>query len=99
MPGAAPSEVPLRAQARELSAKLRLVEGLNMMEIEIAVLRSQCLDRRIAERGCFETKVAAWQRQRNDAGARVTWMFTAERAREKIGHAYPDPQHALPQAA
>jgi hypothetical protein len=47
----------------------------------------------------LRTKVAAWQRQRNDAGARVTWMFTAERAREKIGHAYPDPQHALPQAA
>ena len=70
---------------------------LNMVEIEIGVLRSQCLDRRIAER--LETEVAAWQRQRNAQGARITWMFTTDRAREKMGHAYPDPDQAFAQAA
>ena len=72
---------------------------LNMVEIEIGVLRSQCLDRRIAER--LETEVATWQRQRNAQGARITWMFTTERAREKMGHAYPDPdpETVLQQAA
>ena len=72
---------------------------LNMVEIEIGVLRSQCLDRRIAERERLETEVAAWQRRRNAEGARITWMFTTERAREKMGHAYPDPNPALTEAA
>jgi len=72
---------------------------LNMVEIEIGVLRGQCLNRRIAERERLETEVAAWQRQRNAEGARITWMFTTERAREKMGHAYPDPNPALAEAA
>ena len=72
---------------------------LNMVEIEIGVLRRQCLDRRIGERERLETEVAAWQRRRNAEGARITWMFTTERAREKMGHAYPDPNPALAEAA
>jgi hypothetical protein len=70
-----------------------------MVELEIGVLRSQCLDRRIGERERLEAEIAAWQRQRNDTGARVTWMFTTERAREKMGHAYPNPDKALARAA
>ena len=70
-----------------------------MVELEIGVLRGQCLDRRIAERERLETEVAAWQRRRNAEGARINWMFTAERAREKMGHAYPDPNLALAEAA
>jgi hypothetical protein len=30
----------------------------------------------------------AWERQRNVAGARVKWMFTADKARAKMGRAY-----------
>ncbi|MDP9415146.1 MAG: IS630 family transposase, partial [Pseudomonadota bacterium] len=33
----------------------------------------------------------AWQKQRNAAGARVNWMFTTQKAREKLGRAYPKP--------
>jgi hypothetical protein len=40
-----------------------------MVEIEIGVLRGQCLDRRIGERETLLAEVNAWQRQRNDAGA------------------------------
>jgi hypothetical protein len=29
----------------------------------------------------------------------VTWMFTTDRAREKMGHAYPNPEPDLKQAA
>ncbi len=72
---------------------------LNMVEIEIGVLRSQCLDRRIDERERLETEVAAWQRQRNAAGARINWMFTTERAREKMGQAYPNLNQAFARAA
>ena len=63
---------------------------LNMVEIEIGVLRGQCLDRRIAERERLVSEVAAWQRQRNASGARIKWMFTAEHARNKLARAYPD---------
>ena len=67
---------------------------LNMVEIEIGVLRSQCLDRRIDNRERLASEIAAWQRQRNASGARVKWMFTTEKARAKIGRAYPDPAAA-----
>jgi transposase len=62
---------------------------LNMVEIEIGVLRGQCLDRRIAERQRLVSEIAAWEQQRNAAAARVTWMFTTERARTKLSRAYP----------
>ena len=60
-----------------------------MVEIEIGVLRGQCLDRRIGERQALVAEIAAWEHQRNAAGARVKWMFTTERARAKLARAYP----------
>jgi hypothetical protein len=63
---------------------------LNMVEIEIGVLRSQCLDRRIGERKRLVREVKAWEKQRNDSSARVKWMFTTERARVKLARAYPN---------
>lgn len=72
---------------------------LNMVEIEIGVLRGQCLDRRIADRARLEQEVAAWERRRNAEGARIQWMFTAERAREKMAQAYPQPSLSLTAAA
>src|SRR5437764_8755424 len=64
---------------------------LNMVEIEIGVLRGQCLDRRIGARDCLGSKIAGLDQQRNAAGSRITWMFTTERARTKMARAYPDP--------
>jgi hypothetical protein len=64
---------------------------LNMVEIEIGVLRSQCLERRIDSRQFLEAEIAEWERQRNAAHARITWMFTTQRARSKLLRAYPDP--------
>ena len=64
---------------------------LNMVEIEIGVLRGQCLDQRIDNRERLVSEIAAWERQRNASGARIKWMFTTEKARAKMGRAYPDP--------
>jgi transposase len=69
----------------------RHASWLNMAEIEIGVLRGQCLDRRIGERKRLVSQIAAWEKQRNRAAARVKWMFTVERARTKLAHAYPAP--------
>ena len=62
-----------------------------MVEIEIGVLRSQCLDRRIQDRHTLKAEIDAWECQRNAAGARIKWMFTTQRARIKLLRAYPDP--------
>jgi transposase len=64
---------------------------LNMVEIEIGVLASQCLDRRIEGHSRLVAEVAAWEKQRNAARARVKWSFTTEKARAKMGRAYPRP--------
>jgi len=63
---------------------------LNMVEIEIGVLRGQCLDRRIGERDLLVAEIAAWQKQRNASGARIKWKFTTQKARAKLARAYPD---------
>jgi transposase len=64
---------------------------LNMVEIEIGVLRGQCLSRRIGDRKQLEAQIVAWEKRRNKARARIKWMFTVDRARRKLAHAYPCP--------
>jgi transposase len=64
---------------------------LNMVEIEIGVLRGQCLNRRIGERKRLASEIDAWQKQRNNAKARIKWMFTTDKARDKLARAYPQP--------
>jgi transposase len=61
---------------------------LNMVEIEISVLRTQCLDRRIGERAELESEIAHWERRRNADGAKIQWMFNCEKARQKLARAY-----------
>ena len=83
------------AEARRILRRLEFhyvpkhASWLNMVEIEIGVLRSQCLDRRIGDRQQLISEIAAWERQRNAARARIKWMFTTEKARAKMGRAYP----------
>jgi transposase len=64
---------------------------LNMVEIEIGVLRTQCLDRRIDNRDRLVSEIAAWERQRNRARASINWMFSLEGARNKLAKRYPKP--------
>jgi transposase len=72
---------------------------LNMVEIEIGVLKGQCLDRRIDNPEELACEIAAWERRRNASGARVKWMFTTDKARTKMGRAYPKPAAKLDQPA
>jgi len=67
----------------------RHASWLNMVEIEIGVLRSQCLDRRIENKATLIAEIAAWERRRNREKAKIKWMFTTEKAREKLRKAYP----------
>ncbi len=63
---------------------------LNMVEIEIGVLRGQCLDRRVGARDVLVAEIAAWQKQRNASGTQIKWKFTTQKARGKLAHAYPN---------
>ncbi len=62
---------------------------LNQAEIEFSVLSSQCLDRRIPDKETLEGELAAWEAERNEAGATVEWRFTNEKARVKLSRLYP----------
>jgi transposase len=85
------------AEARRILSKIEFhftpkhASWLNMVEIEIGVMVGQCLDRRIPDKATLVTEIAAWERRRNAAKARIKWMFTVERAREKLGRVYPAP--------
>jgi hypothetical protein len=74
------------AEARRILSR---ASWLNMVAIEIGVLRGQCLDRRIDDPKRLISEIAAWEKQRNAAHARIKWMFTTEKARAKMGRAYP----------
>ncbi|MDH2357489.1 transposase [Bradyrhizobium sp. SSUT112] len=83
------------AEARRILRRLEFhytpkhASWLNMVEIEIGVLRGQCLDRRIADPKRLRREIAAWERSRNAARSRIKWMFTTDKVRAKMGRAYP----------
>jgi transposase len=85
------------AEARRILGKLEFhftpkhASWLNMVEIEIGVMVAQCLNRRIPDKAMLIREIAAWESGRNRAKATINWMFTVERAREKLGRAYPQP--------
>jgi transposase len=72
---------------------------LNMAEIEISVLVKECLDRRIPDKIALAYEIGAWELRRNLSGARINWLFSVERAREKLGRAYPRPTNSHTAAA
>src|SRR6195256_4485822 len=92
---AALNEASPPAEARRILRRLEFhytpkhASWLNMVEIEIGVLRGQCLDRRIDNPKRLVSEIAAWERQRNAACARIKWMFTTDKARAKMGRTYP----------
>ena len=61
----------------------------NMVEIELAVLADQCLDRRLPDLATVAAEVAAWEAERNAASATVRWRFTTAAARTKLHRLYP----------
>ena len=83
------------AEARRLLRRLEFhytpkhASWLDMAEIELSVLTTQCLNRRIPDRESLERDIAAWQRQRNQAGIPVKWRFTLQQARTTLLHLYP----------
>ena len=62
---------------------------LNMAEIELSVLKGQCLDRRIPDMSTMQAEVAAWESDRNHSTRKIVWQFTTADARIKLKRLYP----------
>jgi len=82
-------------EAHRLSQKLELhytptyASWLNIAEIELSVLSSQCLDRRMESLELVQQQVTVWQDARNRAQKGVDWRFTTADARIKLKRLYP----------
>lgn len=82
-------------EARRIARRIDLIHTpkhgswLNMAEIELNVLSSQCLDRRIASKDTLIREVAAWENERNENASTVNWQFSTEDARIKLKRLYP----------
>ena len=63
---------------------------LNMAEIEISALHTQCLKRRFKSLPHMAKEAQAWQDDRNERGVTISWQFTPEKAREKMARHYPE---------
>lgn len=83
------------AEARRIAKRLELHHTpkhgswLNVAECELAVLATQCLDRRLPDLATVAREVAAWERRRNIDRPTVKWHFTTAQARRKLKHLYP----------
>jgi transposase len=76
------------AEARRILQRLELhytpkhASWLNMVEIEIGVMRGQCLDRRIDDPKRLRREIAAWERQRNAARSRIKYVHYRQGPRQ-----------------
>jgi hypothetical protein len=60
-----------------------------MAEIELSVLKGQCLDRRIPDMPTLQTEIAAWEKDRSNKAKKIVWQFTTPDARIKLRRLYP----------
>jgi hypothetical protein len=82
-------------EARRLAVRLDIHHTpkhgswLNMAEIELSVLKGQCLNRRIADMATMQAEVLAWEKHRNSSLKNIDWQFTTSNARIKLKRLYP----------
>jgi hypothetical protein len=85
------------SEARRLARKLEFHHTpkhgswLNVAECELAVLASQCLNRRLPDLATVSSEVTAWELQRNAERPTIKWHFTTAQARRKLRRLYPIP--------
>lgn len=82
-------------EARRLAGRLEIHytpkhgSWLNVAEIELSVLKRQCLPERIAELALMRKVTGAWNENRNARQTKVNWQFTCADARIKLKRLYP----------
>ena len=83
--------VKARAIAEKLEIHYTPKHGswLNIAEIELSALTTQCLCRRIGDINLLKREVSAWAANRNVLQKTVDWHFTNEDARNRLKSLYP----------
>lgn len=85
-----PEEAFRLAQRLELHFTPKHGSWLNIAEIELSALATQCLGkRRIDNIEMLNSELLHWHTQRNCSGKGVDWQFTADDARIKLKRLYP----------
>jgi transposase len=85
----APEEAKRLADKLEIHYTPKHGSWLNVAEIMLSVLGSQCLNRRIADSQTLGHEAQAWMRRRHRNAPPVNWRFTTEQARIKLRRLYP----------
>ena len=61
---------------------------LNVAEIEIGVMDTECTRRRIPDKETLRKEVIAWSKRRNEHRNKIDWRFTKQKADEKLSAYY-----------
>lgn len=61
---------------------------LNMAEIEINVLETECLKRRLGNETLLKKEIIEWQKASNKKNRKINWKFTRRDAYNKMKHHY-----------
>jgi hypothetical protein len=85
----APEEAFRLAQRLEIHHTPKHGSWLNIAEIELSVLKRQCLPERIPDMEIMRKMIAAWNQERNTKQTPVIWQFTTADARIKLKRLYP----------
>ena len=85
-----PQEARCLAERLDIHYTPKHGSWLNMAEIELSVLKGQCLNRRIADMHTIQSEVAAWEKNRNNSNKKIDWQFTTADARIKLKQLYPN---------
>ena len=84
-----PAEALRLARRLEIHHTPKHGSWLNVAEIELSVLKRQCLAGRIPEMEIMRQEVKAWNQARNTKQTKVIWQFTTADARVKLKRLYP----------
>ena len=82
-------------EARQLVERLEIHHTpkhgswLNIAEIELSVLKRQCLANRIPSMELMRQQVRVWNEERNEKQIPVNWQFSTADARIKLKRLYP----------
>jgi len=78
------------AERLDICYKPKHGSWFNMAEIELSVLKGQCLNRRIADMSTMQTEIAAREANRNNSTRKIDWQFTTADTRIKLKYLYPN---------
>jgi hypothetical protein len=86
-----PEEAFRLAQRLEIHYTPKHGSWLDIAEVELSALSSQCLgERRISSIEALNKEIIAWEVRRNTAQKGVDWHFTTTEARIKLKRLYPN---------